>query len=101
VSFEYGKDYGCTDGGCVFGHPGGMHTNGGCRCLAYNYIREHESMRRAHKGILALRERVAALEAENERLRVIARMWWMNVKHAATTAEHDMARALGIDKEDT
>lgn len=22
--------YGCTDGGCVFGHPGGMHTNGGC-----------------------------------------------------------------------
>lgn len=27
-------DYpGCTDGGCVYGHPGGMHTNGGCRCL--------------------------------------------------------------------
>ncbi len=24
---------GCTDGGCVFGHPGGMHTNGGCHCL--------------------------------------------------------------------
>lgn len=27
-------DYpGCSDGGCVFGHPGGMHTNGGCHCL--------------------------------------------------------------------
>ena len=25
--------YGCGDGGCVFGHGGGMHTNGGCRCL--------------------------------------------------------------------
>ena len=24
---------GCTDHGCVFGHPGGMGTNGGCRCL--------------------------------------------------------------------
>lgn len=24
---------GCSDGGCVFGHPGGMHTNGGCHCL--------------------------------------------------------------------
>lgn len=24
---------GCGDGGCIFGHPGGQHTNGGCRCL--------------------------------------------------------------------
>lgn len=24
---------GCTDGGCIFGHPGGMHTNGGCMCI--------------------------------------------------------------------
>lgn len=24
---------GCTDGGCVFGDAGGMHTNGGCGCL--------------------------------------------------------------------
>ena len=24
---------GCSDGGCVFGHPGGMHTNGGCECM--------------------------------------------------------------------
>lgn len=23
---------GCTDGGCMWGHPGGMHTNAGCRC---------------------------------------------------------------------
>lgn len=25
---------GCTDGGCLFGHPGGMHTNGGCECAS-------------------------------------------------------------------
>lgn len=24
---------GCTDGGCVYGHRGGMHTNGGCGCI--------------------------------------------------------------------
>jgi hypothetical protein len=26
-------DAGCSDGGCVFGHAGGMRTNGGCACL--------------------------------------------------------------------
>lgn len=30
---HFGDDVGCHDGGCVYGHPGGMHTNGGCRCL--------------------------------------------------------------------
>ena len=24
---------GCSDGGCIFGHRGGMHTNGGCHCV--------------------------------------------------------------------
>ena len=23
----------CSDGNCEFGHPGGMHTNGGCHCM--------------------------------------------------------------------
>ena len=26
-------DLGCSDGGCVFGHAGGMRTYGGCVCL--------------------------------------------------------------------
>jgi len=26
----FGEGIGCSDGGCVFGHPSGMHTNGGC-----------------------------------------------------------------------
>jgi hypothetical protein len=26
-------DAGCHDGGCVFGHLGGMQTNGGCQCI--------------------------------------------------------------------
>jgi hypothetical protein len=31
----FGDDAGCSDGHCVFGHPGGMHTNGGCRCARH------------------------------------------------------------------
>ena len=26
-------DAGCADSGCVFGHSGGMGTNGGCECV--------------------------------------------------------------------
>lgn len=29
----FGPKIGCTDGGCIYGHPGGMHTNGGCKCV--------------------------------------------------------------------
>ena len=31
----FGDDVGCSDGHCVFGHLGGMHTNGGCRCARH------------------------------------------------------------------
>lgn len=24
--------YGCSDHNCIYGHKGGMGTNGGCRC---------------------------------------------------------------------
>jgi len=30
---EMGENACCSDAGCVFGHPGGMATNGGCHCL--------------------------------------------------------------------
>lgn len=30
---EQWSGVGCYDAGCVFGHPGGMQTNGGCSCL--------------------------------------------------------------------
>lgn len=39
---------GCTDHGCVFGHPGGMGTNGGCAC-----IKETDALR-LRRTILAL-----------------------------------------------
>lgn len=36
----FGDEIGCTDGGCAFGHPGGMHTNGGCMCLKSRDVTE-------------------------------------------------------------
>lgn len=31
VEALWGTSLTCLDGGCIFGHPGGMHTNGGCQ----------------------------------------------------------------------
>lgn len=31
VEALWGASLSCADGGCIFGHPGGMHTNGGCQ----------------------------------------------------------------------
>jgi len=41
----FGSEVGCGDGGCVFGHPGGMHTNGGCSCIPKHRDGVHEAAR--------------------------------------------------------
>jgi hypothetical protein len=51
---EISREFGCSDGGCVFGHPGGMHTNGGCHCARPNATTIEAAQVRA--GIRALRE---------------------------------------------
>lgn len=50
---------GCSDGGCVFGSPGGMHTNGGCECL-----KEREPVR-LRRYLLAMQQVTRALAAVN------------------------------------
>ena len=32
VAAAIGLDVGCGDNSCIWGSPGGMATNGGCRC---------------------------------------------------------------------
>ena len=60
--------YGCSDHNCIYGHKGGMGTNGGCRC-------EKELHRLGTQGIKAarqirlLRTQLEKVQAENERLR--------------------------------
>lgn len=65
--YEHGKDFGCSDGGCVFGHPGGMHTNGGCKCLYYDR-QNNEARRRATKGVHQLRADKTALATAAQRV---------------------------------
>ena len=52
-------EFGCSDGGCIFGHKRGMHTNGGCRCLQRDM--SQDQYMRVKRGINFLRQ-------ENERL---------------------------------
>ena len=52
---------GCSDHNCIYGHPGGMGTNGGCGC-------EKELQRFGPQGIKAARA-LRRLRAENEALR--------------------------------
>ncbi len=51
----------CTNHSCVFGHPGGLGTNGQCHCLD---IRPPDARIRATRNVLALRARIAEIEAE-------------------------------------
>lgn len=59
----------CTNHSCVFGHPGGLGTNGQCHCLD---IRPPDARIRATRNVLALRARIAELEASNAALREAA-----------------------------
>lgn len=54
---------GCTDGGCIFGHPGGMRTNGGCACLK---TMATSSRLRVQRNIMLLRQEIQNLRNENE-----------------------------------
>jgi hypothetical protein len=50
------ENVGCSDGGCVFGHPGGMHTNGGCQHLK---TRDHHEQSRTIQMLAAIARELA------------------------------------------
>jgi len=56
----FGETIGCSDGGCVFGHPGGMHTNGGCQHLKE---RDVEELRRTVLRLSAVARELASAPA--------------------------------------
>ena len=70
------KQTGCTDGGCVFGHPGGMHTNGGCKCVQSGHVHPDEAR--------AVRDKVKAIVADRRALLAALR---------AVMAERDRAES--------
>lgn len=57
IATEMFGDVACTDHGCVFGHPGGMGTNGGCQHFKE---RDLTAMRRTMAQLAAIVKRLAA-----------------------------------------
>lgn len=53
---------GCTDHGCIFGHPGGMGTNGGCACL--KEVRPASMRRKYERNVRLLRAEIRRLRDE-------------------------------------
>lgn len=47
----FGAEIGCSDGGCIYGHPGGMHTNGGCGCVKNRDMAHINIQRMAHLAV--------------------------------------------------
>lgn len=65
---------GCTDHGCIFGHPGGMGTNGGCACLrdirpAGERLRLLRNVHLLVKAIEHLRNELTAARLERDEAR--------------------------------
>lgn len=65
---------GCTDHGCIFGHPGGMGTNGGCACLrdirpAGERLRLLRNVHLLVKAIEHLHNELTAARVENDNAR--------------------------------
>ena len=54
-------DLGCSDGSCVFGSPGGMHTNGGCDCIR---DRDVNMLRRRLMAMSQIAKTIAATSEE-------------------------------------
>lgn len=57
----------CSDHSCVFGHPGGMGTNGGCRCLMD--VRDPSVRREIKHKLHDLVEYIKELEEELDEYR--------------------------------
>ncbi len=52
----------CSDHDCMFGHAGGMGTNGGCQCRKLMTSWANEDKWRFERNIKAMRDRIAELE---------------------------------------
>lgn len=63
---------GCQDNSCIWGSPGGMATNGGCRCVDHEY--KCQDLRRRAREIrlvaLGLVRALAEVTAERDALRL-------------------------------
>jgi hypothetical protein len=64
LAAKYGYEIGCGDNSCWFGSPGGMGTNGGCRCWPRAHARnvtedELQQMRKLSRDLAAILSAIA------------------------------------------
>lgn len=64
VDFQHkiAREYGCGDNSCMFGSPGGMGTNGGCRCLKDLKYGPNSAHSKVMGGIRALLKEIERLK---------------------------------------
>lgn len=55
---ELQADQRCGDGSCIWGHRGGMSTNGGCRCAGINERQRRENVDALRRIACLLRDEV-------------------------------------------
>lgn len=59
----------CSDGNCIYGHPGGMGTNGGCRSMdRYESVKDLRQIVQALRYLLKDRPLVPTKKAEEKNL---------------------------------
>lgn len=68
---------GCSDHGCVWGHPGGMGTNGGCKCIPTrpNHV-TRETLREIRMGVQALNMELRRLRERWRTGDPPRELWW-------------------------
>lgn len=89
VSLQKILGIGCGDNSCRFGSPGGMATNGGCRCFERSSSRMSSTERNLVVDIsmgLGLLRELAELPRVEVALREIARRIRENERERATLA---------------
>ena len=75
---------GCSDGGCVFRPPTGMHTNGGCACMkrGADPLLLQLNLRRVSKHMESMRAERDALAKDAARYRWLKSVYFTPGKSA-------------------
>jgi hypothetical protein len=106
-----GLDVGCSDSGCIWGSPGGMCTNGGCRCLdprddktsslearRFARVAQHlaAEVERIDGECTALAKDLASKHESQRSLRTESRLLRADIERMRPVAETALARRLAF-----
>ena len=82
---------GCSDGGCVFRPPTGMHTNGGCACM-----KRGADPLRLQLNLQRISRHMESMRAERDALRALLAECKPYVEYEREARERELMFAGGI-----